>query len=96
MSKKIQQPQQLSTDPVHAAPADHPGPATLPEITFAQSPKAAERPTKARVLVDVTVDGTFYSSGSLLQADADVIAGLANQVDTHPEAVAFAEGLVTP
>lgn len=53
----------------------------------------APRPTKARVLVDVMVGGELYLSGSLLEADADVIEILGDQVDTHPDAVAYAEKL---
>lgn len=51
------------------------------------------RPKKARVLVDVTVGEELYPSGSLLEADADVIESLGAQVDTHPDAVAYAEKL---
>ena len=35
-------------------------------------------------------------SGTLLQADPDVIASLGDQVDTHPNAVAYAEGFINP
>jgi len=44
---------------------------------------------EARVLVDVVVNDKAYRSGELLIADADVIASLGDQVDTHPDAVAF-------
>lgn len=53
----------------------------------------APRPKKARVLVDVTLNGKLYPSGSLLEADAGVIETLGAQVDTHPDAVAYAEKL---
>ena len=64
-----------------------------PEQPKADQPKAEETPlpTKARVLVDVTVAGELYCSGMLLQAAADIIAGLGDQVDVHPEAVAYCE-----
>lgn len=48
---------------------------------------------EARVLVDVTVNGELYRSGELLIADADVIASLGDQVDTHPAAVAYCKGV---
>jgi hypothetical protein len=51
------------------------------------------RLTEARVLIDVTVGGELYLSGSLLTADADVIASLGDQVDAHPDAVAYCKGL---
>ena len=67
------------------APVDPDAVAPEPE------PIAAPRPTKARVLVDVTVKGKLYRSGSLLEADAEVIESLGAQVDTHPDAVAYCE-----
>jgi hypothetical protein len=51
----------------------------------------APRPTKARVLVDVMVGDDLIRSGSLLEADADVIESLGDQVDMHPDAVAYCE-----
>jgi hypothetical protein len=53
--------------------------------------KQTKTATKARVLVDVIVDGNLCRSGSLLEADADVIENLGAQVDTHPDAIAYAE-----
>lgn len=43
--------------------------------------------------MDVTVNGKLYPSGSLLEADAEVIKDLGDQVDSHPDAVAYAEKL---
>ena len=66
-------------------------PASGPEIS--ESPKEPQKPrsTKARLLVDLTVAGVLYRSGELLEADADVIAALGDQADTHPDAVAYCE-----
>jgi hypothetical protein len=48
---------------------------------------------EARVLVDLTVNGKLYRSGELLTADTDVIVLLGDQVDPHPDAVAYCKGL---
>lgn len=48
---------------------------------------------EARALVDVVVNDKPYRSGELLTADAEVIASLGDQVDAHPDAVAYCKGL---
>ena len=52
--------------------------------------------TERHVIGDVMMEGTLYRSRTLLQADPDVIASLGGQVDTHPNAVAYAEGFINP
>jgi len=49
------------------------------------------RPRKARALVDVKLGEVVIRSGHLVEADAETIAALADQVDTHPDAVAYCE-----
>lgn len=68
-------------------------PVDLDAVAPEPEPIAAPRPTKARVLVDVTVNGELHRSGALLEADAEVIKELGDRVDTHPDAVAYAEKL---
>src|SRR5687768_16256859 len=64
-----------------------------PEINVpeTQTPETQEAgfPAEARVLVDVMVNGVLVRSGSLLVVDAEAIASLGDQVDAHPDAVAY-------
>lgn len=54
----------------------------------------AVEPSKARVLCAVTVNGVQYQPDDLIEAEAEVIAGLGGSVDPHPDAVAYCEGLI--
>ncbi|SHL10524.1 hypothetical protein SAMN05216428_10187 [Nitrosospira sp. Nsp11] len=86
-------PDPATPGPITPDPAT-PDPATPdPNTPDPEQPKPEKTPlpTKARVLIDVTVAGKLHCSGTLLQADAEVIASLGDQVDTHPEAVAYCE-----
>lgn len=66
-------------------------PATPPE----QPPVPAAAPIlkKACVLSAFPLNGVTYQPGQIIEADADVIAGLGAQVDAHPDAVAYRESL---
>jgi hypothetical protein len=52
-----------------------------------------EQLLKARVLCDFQFDGVLYRHGQVMEAAAEAIAALGSQVDAHPDAVAYAEGL---
>jgi hypothetical protein len=67
-----------------------------PEVSEEFTPPVEEAPvalpTKARVLSSFSVDGVQYHPNDLIEAEAELIAGLGGNVDTHKDAVAYCEG----
>jgi hypothetical protein len=55
----------------------------------------AKTPVKAgeRVKVRVLVDGAFGKSGDCVEIDASLLDDAKGEVDPHPDAVKYAEGL---
>lgn len=54
---------------------------------------ADEKLVKARVLVALSHEGTHHKPDSVITGSASVIKGLAGSVDSHEDAVGYAEGL---
>jgi hypothetical protein len=60
-------------------------------VSKKQIEKAAKK--KARVLSMLTLNGVTYQPNQLIEADEQTINALVGQVDPHPDAVAYIEGL---
>lgn len=53
-------------------------------------PKAKDTKIKARVLVDITIDGKPCKCNDIVELGDDELAQYAGAVDPHPDAVAYA------
>lgn len=55
--------------------------------------KTAKVTKKARVLSALTLNGVAYRPDQIIEADEQTINALVGQVDPHPDAVAYIEGI---
>lgn len=55
--------------------------------------KQVEKAVKARVLSKITVNGVTYEPNQLIEVDQITLKSLEGQVDPHPDAVAYCEGI---
>ncbi|SCX93961.1 hypothetical protein SAMN05216420_101392 [Nitrosospira sp. Nl5] len=58
-----------------------------------KSEKVAKATKKARVLLALSVNGVAYQPNQIIEADDDLLNALVGQVDPHPDAVAYCEGI---
>ena len=55
--------------------------------------KSKSASVQARVLLDLAIDGVPYRLDQVIEVDPAVIDAYPNQLDAHPEAVAYAISL---